>query len=177
MFTEERRSARQMTLRRDVTCGHLSRLEPRTPAEPVRVLSFHPISQQPGALLLADDGREQVCVGWGGGSERHHLASLPRQARRAQRARRADERLCRGHHHLSVTTTICLREGFEDRQLGLWCVLRLRSHRLPPAFTPRGPPSRRTPAFLPGHYEHGFDSEGSRCHEPPNCLGAGRVDV
>ena len=59
----------------------------------------------------------------------------------------------------AVTTTICLREGFEDRQLGLWCVLRLRSHRLPPAFTPRGPPSRRTPAFLPGHYEHGFDSE------------------
>ena len=23
----------------------------------------------------------------------------------------------------AVTTTICLREGFEDRQLGLWCAL------------------------------------------------------
>ena len=59
----------------------------------------------------------------------------------------------------AVTTTICLREGFEDRQLGLWCAIWLRSRPHPPAFTPRDPPSRRTPAFLPGHYEHGFDSE------------------
>ena len=47
------------------------------------------------------DGRGQVRVGRRGGPERYHLAPLPRQARRAQRARRADERLCRGHHHLS----------------------------------------------------------------------------
>ena len=60
----------------------------------------------------------------------------------------------------AVTTTICLREGFEDRQLGLWCALRCDpAPARPPAFTARGPPSRRTPAFLPGHYEHGFDVE------------------
>ena len=37
----------------------------------------------------------------------------------------------------AVTTTICLREGFEDKCLGLWCVLRLwfRPHRI--AFTPQ----------------------------------------
>merc|ERR1719221_1350983 len=35
----------------------------------------------------------------------------------------------------AVTTKVCLAEGFERRSLGLW-----------------------QPAFLPGHYEHGFDS-------------------
>ena len=41
----------------------------------------------------------------------------------------------------AVTTTICLREGFEDRQLGLWCVLRLRSRPHPPAITRPSRPS------------------------------------
>jgi hypothetical protein len=60
----------------------------------------------------------------------------------------------------AVTTTICLREGFEDRQLGLWCAFGCDpAPARPPAFTARGPPSHRTPAFLPGHYEHGFDVE------------------
>ena len=35
----------------------------------------------------------------------------------------------------AVSTRACLSEGFEKRSLGLW-----------------------TPHFLPGHYEHGFDS-------------------
>eukprot|EP00966_Prymnesium_polylepis_P189619 4393506-Prymnesium_polylepis.1 len=36
----------------------------------------------------------------------------------------------------ALTTRVCLAEGFENRRLGLW-----------------------TPACLPGHYEHGFDSD------------------
>ena len=52
----------------------------------------------------------------------------------------------------AVTTTICLREGFEDRQLGLWCALRLRPraraparpHRYPAAL----PPAGRRPSCL-----------------------------
>ena len=50
----------------------------------------------------------------------------------------------------AVTTTICLREGFEDRQLGLWCVLRLGSRPHPPAFTPLAalPPAGRRPSCL-----------------------------
>ena len=37
----------------------------------------------------------------------------------------------------AVTTTVCLQEGFEDKQLGRWCVLRLQPHPDPLTFTPR----------------------------------------
>ena len=41
----------------------------------------------------------------------------------------------------AVTTTICLREGFEDRQLGLWCAVRLRPRPRAPARLHRSRPS------------------------------------
>ena len=36
----------------------------------------------------------------------------------------------------AITSKVCLAEGFEKESMGLW-----------------------SPAFLPGHYEHGFDTE------------------